>query len=92
MAFKVAVQMDHIARIAIRGDSTFALMLEGEKRGHALYHYTPERLAMRDGRIEAVAGSIEEARAAANAKISNVYSGSRFAFVNAVINRILDAA
>ncbi len=53
MALKVAVQMDHIARIAIRGDSTFALMLEGEKRGHALYHYTPERLAMRDGRIEA---------------------------------------
>ena len=53
MPLKVAVQMDHIARIAIRGDSTFALMLEGQKRGHALHHYTPDRLAMRDGRIEA---------------------------------------
>ena len=50
MPLTVAVQMDHIARINIRGDSTFALMLEGERRGHALFHYTPDRLAMRDGR------------------------------------------
>jgi glutathione synthase len=54
MPLNVAVQMDHIAKIAIRGDSTFALMLEAEKRGHALYHYTPDRLAMRDGRVSAV--------------------------------------
>ncbi len=53
MPLKVAVQMDHIARIVIRGDSTFALMLEAEKRGHSLYHYTPERLAMRDGKVSA---------------------------------------
>ncbi len=53
MPLKVAFQMDHIARIAIRGDSTFALMLEGERRGHRLYHYTPDRLAMRDGRVSA---------------------------------------
>ncbi|MBB6306831.1 glutathione synthase [Xanthobacter tagetidis] len=49
MALKVAVQMDHIARINIAGDSTFALLLEAQRRGHALYHYTPERMAMRDG-------------------------------------------
>ncbi|MCR4282834.1 MAG: glutathione synthase [Bauldia sp.] len=53
MPLKVAFQMDHIARISIRGDSTFALMLEGERRGHALSHYTPDRLAMRDGRVGA---------------------------------------
>ena len=53
MPLKVAVQMDHVARIIIRGNSTFALMLEAEKRGHALYHYTPDRLAMRDGRVAA---------------------------------------
>ena len=53
MPLKVAVQMDHIGRIAIRGDSTFALMLEGEARGHRLYHYTPDRLAMRDGKVAA---------------------------------------
>ena len=49
---QVAFQMDHIARIKIRGDSTFALMLEGQARGHALFHYTPDRLALRDGKLE----------------------------------------
>ena len=53
MPLKVAFQMDHIAGINIRGDSTFALMLEGERRGHALYHYTPDRLAMLNGRVSA---------------------------------------
>jgi glutathione synthase len=49
----VAVQMDHIARINIAGDTTFALMLEAQKRGHRLLHYTPDRLSLRDGRVEA---------------------------------------
>jgi glutathione synthase len=53
MKLNIAVQMDHIARIVIRGDSTFALMLEAARRGHALVHYTPDRLAMRDGRVSA---------------------------------------
>ncbi|HEY5080958.1 MAG TPA: glutathione synthase [Bauldia sp.] len=53
MPLKAAYQMDHIARIKIRGDSTFAIMLEGERRGHAQYHYTPDRLSMRDGRVSA---------------------------------------
>jgi glutathione synthase len=53
MPLKVAFQMDHIARIKIRGDSTFAIMLEGERRGHEQYHYTPDRLSMRDGRVSA---------------------------------------
>jgi glutathione synthase len=53
MTLSVAVQMDHISRITIAGDSTFALMLEAERRGHTLYHYTPDRLAMRDGRVVA---------------------------------------
>ncbi len=53
MTLNVAVQMDHISKISIVGDSTFALMLEAERRGHTLHHYTPDRLAMRDGRVEA---------------------------------------
>jgi glutathione synthase len=53
MALNVAFQMDHIARINIRGDSTFALLLEGQRRGHLQVHYTPDRLAMRDGRVTA---------------------------------------
>ncbi|MGE3148802.1 MAG: glutathione synthase [Pseudorhodoplanes sp.] len=51
MPLNVAVQMDPIERINIRGDSTFALLLEAEKRGHAVSYYTPDRLAQRDGRL-----------------------------------------
>ncbi len=51
MALQVAVQMDHISRINIAGDSTFALLLEAQRRGHDLVHYVPDQLAMRDGEV-----------------------------------------
>jgi glutathione synthase len=47
MSLRVAVQMDPIERINIRGDSTFALLLEARARGHTLAYYTPDRLALR---------------------------------------------
>ena len=53
MSLSVAVQMDHIAGINIAGDTTFALMLEAARRGHRLFHLTPDRLSLRDGRVEA---------------------------------------
>jgi len=51
MSLKIAVQMDPIERINIKGDSTFALLLEAQKRGHDLAYYTPDRLALLDGRV-----------------------------------------
>jgi glutathione synthase len=51
MSLNIAVQMDPIARINIKGDSTFALLLEAQKRGHGLAYYTPDRLAMLNGRV-----------------------------------------
>ena len=51
MQLKVAVQMDPIERINIRGDSTFALLLEAQRRGHALAYYTPDRLALTNGHL-----------------------------------------
>jgi glutathione synthase len=39
MALRVAVQMDPIESIDINADSTFALMLEAQARGHRLWHY-----------------------------------------------------
>ena len=51
MPLNVAVQMDPIERINIRGDSTFAIMLEAQQRGHALSYYTPDKLAQRDGKV-----------------------------------------
>lgn len=49
----VAVQMDHVAGINIAGDSTFAMSLEAQSRGYKLFHYTPDRLSLRDGRLYA---------------------------------------
>ena len=54
MPLKVAVQMDHISTVQIAGDTTFALCLEAEKRGHELFHYTPDRLSMRGGTVSAI--------------------------------------
>jgi glutathione synthase len=47
MLLNVAVQMDPIERINVRGDSTFALLLEAQARGHTLAYYTTDRLALR---------------------------------------------
>lgn len=49
----VAVQMDPIEKINIAGDSTFALMLEAQARGHDVFYYTPDTLALRDGVVSA---------------------------------------
>jgi glutathione synthase len=53
MRLNVAVQMDPIERINIRGDSTFALLLEAQARAHPLFYYTPDRMALRDGKVSA---------------------------------------
>ena len=59
MALKIAVQMDPIARISIRGDSTFALLLEAQRRGHSIAYYTPDRLALRGAEVLATVEPIE---------------------------------
>ena len=53
MKLNVAVQMDPIARINIRGDSTFALLLEAQKRGHTISYYTPDKLSLRGNELVA---------------------------------------
>ena len=51
MPLKVALQMDPIGSVDIDADSTFRIALEAQARGHALFHYTPDRLSFRDGRV-----------------------------------------
>jgi glutathione synthase len=53
MGLNVAVQMDPIGSIDISGDSTFALMLEAQRRGHSLFHYHVRALALRNGVLTA---------------------------------------
>ena len=65
-ALKVAVQMDPIETINIDGDSSFALMLAAQKRGHALWHYEVRDLALREGVLKA--GAEREQRLFARAR------------------------
>jgi glutathione synthase len=51
MPLRVACQMDPIERIDIRGDSTFAILLEAQRRGHNLFYYTPPNLALHGDRL-----------------------------------------
>ncbi len=53
MTLTVAIQMDPIEKIDINGDSTFALALEAQGRGHALFYYGPRDLSWRDGKVTA---------------------------------------
>ena len=55
MPLSIAVQMDPLDQINIAGDSTFALMLSAQARGHRLFHYAAEDLNYRDGRVWAKA-------------------------------------
>jgi glutathione synthase len=53
MSLKIAVQMDHISTVNIAGDTTFALSLEAQARGHQLFHLTPDRLSLDNGKVVA---------------------------------------
>jgi glutathione synthase len=53
MKLNIAVQMDPIARINIAGDSTFALLLEAQRRGHDIGYYTPDQLSLRGEQLVA---------------------------------------
>ena len=58
MPLNVAIQMDPIERINVRGDSSFALLLEAQARGHRLAYYTPDRLALRQNDVFATVRSL----------------------------------
>ncbi len=59
MSLKIAVQMDPINAIDIKGDSTFAILLEAQRRGHSIFYYEPQALSLRDGRLYAAGASLE---------------------------------
>ena len=51
---KIAVQMDHVSKLNIKGDTTLALCLEAQKRKFKLYQYLPDNLTFIDGRLKVV--------------------------------------
>jgi glutathione synthase len=62
MSLRVAVQMDPLESINIAGDSSFALMLAAQARGHRLWHYDVRSLAWENGRITARARPVRVQR------------------------------
>jgi len=66
MSLAVAIQMDPIEAIDIQGDSTFVLALEAQRRGHGLFHYLPQQLSLKDGRVYAQMRPLEVRREKGN--------------------------
>src|SRR3546814_15898876 len=66
MPLRVAVQMDPMDKINIAGDSTFAIMLGAQARGHRLFHYAPEDLSYADGRLWTMAHPVTDQDVAGN--------------------------
>src|SRR5262249_27390655 len=66
MILAVAIQMDPIESVNIDADSTFVLALEAIARGHSLYHYLPQNLIFRDGRVSAQARALAVRRERGN--------------------------
>lgn len=64
MSLTVAIQMDPMESIDVDADSTFALALEAQARGHALHHYLPQDLSLREGRVVAAVAPLSVRRAA----------------------------
>jgi len=75
MSLTVAVQMDPLDQINVAGDSTFALMLSAQARGHRLFHYQAEDLNWSDGRLWAKAHPVTVQRP------TNADAGDHFRFV-----------
>jgi len=59
MTVRVAIQMDEVAGINPKSDSTLLLGIEACKRGHEVFYYTPDKLTYRDGKITARAFPIQ---------------------------------
>lgn len=64
MSLRVAVQMDPLETININGDSSFALMLAAQARGHTVFHYDVKSLALDEGRLTAWAAPVKVQRVA----------------------------
>lgn len=54
VSLSIAIQMDPVGSIDITGDTSFALGLEAQSRGHTLWYYSPDRLSLNEGRVEAI--------------------------------------
>jgi len=78
MPLRIAVQMDPIDRIDIKGDSTFAILLEAQRRGHDIFYYTPADLSLHGDKLLARGQSL---------KVEDKH-GAHFALSNARVENL----
>ena len=84
MTLRVAVQMDPIEGIDIGGDSTLALMLEAQRRGHTMWHYDVRNMALREGKTSPGAPRTERLTARARPVTVKRERGAHFVFGEAL--------
>ena len=87
MGLKVAIQMDPVERIDIDADSTFALALEGQRRGHRLWHYLVQDLSFAHGRVRTRARALEVRREIGNHATLGIFEELDLAAVDVVLMR-----
>jgi glutathione synthase len=76
----VAVQMDPLEHINIDADSTFALMLEAQRRGHRLWHYDVRAMTLSEGKTAPGAPRTERLTARARPVTVERIQGAHFTF------------
>ena len=76
----VAIQMDPIETVNIDGDSTFALMLEAQRRGHSMWHYEVRHLSLHEGKEAPEGRRTERLTATARAVTVQRVAGNHYAF------------
>ena len=87
MPLKVAVQMDPLEAVNIDGDTTFLMMETAQARGHSLFVYTPDRLALEEGRVTARGRPVEVRRAKGDHATFGDYQRLDLAEVDVVLLR-----
>ena len=79
-SLKVAVQMDPIETVSIEADSTFALMLEAQRRGHAMWHYEVRDMSLTEGKPAPGAARTERLTARARPVTVQRVNGDHYRF------------
>jgi len=78
---KIAFLMDPLEKLDLKGDTTFALALEAQNRGHEIFFFTPENLILKSNKVFANICKIE---------LSSINNKETFRYLEKDINPLTD--
>jgi len=78
---KIAFLMDPLEKLDLKGDTTFALALEAQNRGHEIFFFTPENLILKSNRVFANICKIE---------LSNINNEESYRYLNKEVYPLTD--